>query len=633
LTDVNIHPLPPDYEFEGYRILRVLGAGGFGIVYLAEEIAAGRKVAIKEYLPQGFAARMVDGRNVRPVSASSKSQFNWGLDRFRREAQTLAAFKHPNIVSVYRCFEAHGTAYLVMQYVKGKSLEALLAGGETLTASEIDEVIFPILDGLEVMHKARYLHRDIKPDNIYIRRDGRPVLLGFGAASQTFGSETKTTAAVSDGYAPFEQYDAKGEQGPWTDVYALGAVLYRCIAGQAPPPAPDRIAARQRSRADPMRPVRWFAQGHYGANLLSAVERALGVTREERPQTVAELRSLLGGVPAAGASARRATPAAVPSPEAHEASARGRGNPSPVASSATAPLGNLTLIAALATAIIVAGGAAAYVAIRSSPLGILEALVLGFVEGLTEFLPVSSTAHLLLGGALIGFDSPNRTFEVMIQLGAILALLFAYSGRLWRIFGSLGSDAGARRFVIGVLLAFLPAVLVGLFIGKYVEALLYQLWIPCVTLIVGGFILLVVDRIRFTPREKDAQRFPVWMALAIGVCQCLAMIPGVSRSGATIVGALFLGADKRSAAEFSFFLAMPTMAGAFAYKLYKDYAKLTFDQGGLIVIGFVAAFVAALIVVRVFLDFVARNGFSLFAYWRIAVGTVGLVALAIYGTK
>jgi undecaprenyl-diphosphatase len=264
---------------------------------------------------------------------------------------------------------------------------------------------------------------------------------------------------------------------------------------------------------------------------------------------------------------------------------------------------------------------------------IIQALVLGIVEGLTEFLPVSSTAHLLLGGALLGFNSPNRTFEVMIQLGAILALLFVYTTRLWTIARALGSDPGARRFVIGILLAFLPAVVAGLLIGKYIEALLYHLWIPCVTLIVGGIVLLIVDRIEFKPRHVDAQKFPIWTSIAIGFCQCLAMIPGVSRSGATIVGAMFLGANKRAAAEFSFFLAMPTMVGAFAYKLYKDYATMTFDQAGLIAIGFAASFVAAVLVVRTLLDFVARNGFALFAYWRIAVGTVGLIAIAVYGTK
>jgi undecaprenyl-diphosphatase len=154
-----------------------------------------------------------------------------------------------------------------------------------------------------------------------------------------------------------------------------------------------------------------------------------------------------------------------------------------------------------------------------------------------------------------------------------------------------------------------------------------------VTLILGGIVLLVVDRMQFRPRHDDAQRFPVWMAIAIGVCQCLAMIPGVSRSGATIVGAMFLGANKRAAAEFSFFLAMPTMAGAFAYKLYKDYATMSFDQAGLIAIGFVVSFFAAMLVVRALLDFVARRGFAVFAYWRILVGTVGLILIAVYGTK
>jgi undecaprenyl-diphosphatase len=265
---------------------------------------------------------------------------------------------------------------------------------------------------------------------------------------------------------------------------------------------------------------------------------------------------------------------------------------------------------------------------------VLQAIVLGVVEGLTEYLPVSSTAHLLLGSRLLGFDSPNHTFEIMIQLGAILALLFAYAARLWRIAGSLGSDPGARRFTIGVLLAVVPAVLVALSpLGKLVEAVLDHIWVPCVALIVGGVILLLVDRIPFRPRHKDAQRFPIWMSFLIGVAQCVAMIPGVSRSGATIVGALFLGAEKRAAAEFSFFLAMPTMAGAFAYILYKNYRTITFDQGGLIAIGFVSSFVAALFVVRSFLNFVSRHGFALFAYWRIAVGTIGLIAIAVYGSK
>jgi undecaprenyl-diphosphatase len=263
---------------------------------------------------------------------------------------------------------------------------------------------------------------------------------------------------------------------------------------------------------------------------------------------------------------------------------------------------------------------------------VLQAVVLGIVEGLTEFIPVSSTAHLLLGSRLLGFTSPNNVFEIVIQPGAILALLVVYFGRLWRIAGALGHDRGARRFTIGVIVAVIPAVLLALAIGKYVEALLNVLWVDCVALIVGGVILLMVDRIPFRPRYKDAQQFPIWMSFLIGVCQCFALIPGVSRAGASIVGALFLGAEKRAAAEFSFFLAMPTLVGASAYEIYKHHREITADQGGLIAIGFVASFVAALFVVKSFLDFVSRHGYALFGYWRIAVGAIGLVAIAIYGT-
>jgi undecaprenyl-diphosphatase len=215
----------------------------------------------------------------------------------------------------------------------------------------------------------------------------------------------------------------------------------------------------------------------------------------------------------------------------------------------------------------------------------------------------------------------------MIQLGAICALLFVYAGRLWGVARSLGSDPGARRFVIGILLAFLPAVLIGLVIGKYVEALLYHLWIPCVTLIVGGIVLLIVDRIPFRPRHTDAQKLPILTSLAIGVCQCLAMIPGVSRSGATIVGALFLGACKRAAAEFSFFLAMPTMVGAFVYDAWQNRDAFSADNILLIAVGFAAAFITAMIVVRRVLDFVSRRGFAPFAWWRIGIGSLALILL------
>jgi undecaprenyl-diphosphatase len=261
----------------------------------------------------------------------------------------------------------------------------------------------------------------------------------------------------------------------------------------------------------------------------------------------------------------------------------------------------------------------------------LVAAILGVVEGLTEFLPVSSTGHLLLLGHFLGFESKGKAFEVLVQLGAILAILLVYFHRLLDIAKRLPSDPAARRFVIGVLIAFLPAAVIGALAHGFIKGVLFNPFLVCTTLIAGGLILLVVDEMELEVKHSDATAFPLPMYLKIGFMQCLAMIPGVSRSGATIVGAMLLGADKRAAAEFSFFLAMPTMAGAFAYDLMKNYKILTADDATLIVIGFFTAFISALFVVRGFLDFVSRRGFAPFAWWRIVVGSVGLVALVLFG--
>jgi undecaprenyl-diphosphatase len=261
---------------------------------------------------------------------------------------------------------------------------------------------------------------------------------------------------------------------------------------------------------------------------------------------------------------------------------------------------------------------------------LLKAFILGVVEGLTEFLPVSSTGHLLLLQRFFGFDDDafGKTFVVLIQLGAILAILSIYFGRLWRIALDMFSDPAARRFVIGVLIAFLPAAVIGAALHSFIKGTLFNPWIVCFTLIVGGAILLWVDGLDLNTRYHDATKYSLPMYLVIGFAQCLAMIPGVSRSGTTIVSAMLLGADKRSAADFSFFLAIPTMAGAFAYDLLKNYKQLTADNTLLIVVGFVTSFVCAFIVVRTFLDYVTRHGFALFAWWRVIVGTLGLIALA-----
>jgi len=290
MTEEMRNALPKGYEIEGYQIERVLGAGGFGITYLAHEISINRKVAIKEYLPSGIAARGRDDVSVHPMSSGDRDNFQWGLERFRLEAKTLVTFRHANIVSVYRYFEANGTAFLVMAYEDGESLATILERAGTLSEAEIEEIMEPLLAGLEHVHDAGFLHRDIKPGNIYIRRDGSPVLLDFGAARQALGGRSQSlTSIVSAGYAPFEQYTTRGNQGPWTDIYAFGGVLYRAVVGERPPDAPDRI------RNDPYVPAVRVAAGKYSEAMLKGIDAALEVDEDKRPRSVAEWRAMLGG--------------------------------------------------------------------------------------------------------------------------------------------------------------------------------------------------------------------------------------------------------------------------------------------------------------------------------------------------
>ena len=257
-----------------------------------------------------------------------------------------------------------------------------------------------------------------------------------------------------------------------------------------------------------------------------------------------------------------------------------------------------------------------------------HAVLLGILEGLTEFIPVSSTGHVLLAGHFLGVNSPGRAFEVLIQLGAILAILAVYFGRLWATARALPYDGQARQIELSGLIAFLPAAGLGASLHGFIKDVLFETpALICIMLILGGFVLLAVDRWAITPRYTEAMAFPPGLALKIGLFQALAMIPGVSRSGATIVGGLLLGADKRSAAEFSFFLAMPTMAGAFAFDLYKNWATMDVTNATPIVIGFVTAFFAALLVVRVLLEFVSRHGYAPFGWWRRFAGAAGLAAL------
>ncbi len=255
------------------------------------------------------------------------------------------------------------------------------------------------------------------------------------------------------------------------------------------------------------------------------------------------------------------------------------------------------------------------------------AALLGLIEGLTEFLPVSSTAHLILLGRWLGFDDPSGSFKVAIQLGAILALVVVYAQKILSTVAGLPTRAEARRFALSVFVAFLPAALLGVLLSDWLSAIFLEgqasdaaARIIATTLIVGGAIMLVVERVRPKPVDHAADALPLWKSLAIGGFQALALIPGVSRSGATIVGAMLLGVERRAGAEFSFFLAMPTMLGATVYKVWSDRNELDFSQLQTIGVGFVAAFIAALLVVKAFLAIVSRYGFAPFAYYRIALG-------------
>lgn len=259
----------------------------------------------------------------------------------------------------------------------------------------------------------------------------------------------------------------------------------------------------------------------------------------------------------------------------------------------------------------------------------LIALLMGFVEGLTEFLPVSSTAHLILLGRALGFDDPTGSFKVMIQLGAILAIVVVYFEKVWGTIVGLPTDAQARNFAAAIVLAFLPAAAAGVLLAEVIEDVFLAgvaqdgaLRVIATVLILGGVVMLAVERFRPAVTTPTIDDIPLWKSFAIGCCQTLALVPGVSRSGATIIGALLLGVERRAAAEFSFFLAMPTMLGAFTYSLYKNFAELDFSQGGVIAIGFVAAFAAGLVVVRLFLTIVSAYGFAPFAWYRIALGAL-----------
>ncbi|MBI2993362.1 MAG: SEL1-like repeat protein [Gammaproteobacteria bacterium] len=290
-----LNAIQPGYQLLWYEIREILGQGGFGITYLAVDRNLAHEVAIKEYMPVDLATRTVEG-SVAPLAPDREQAYRWGLERFLDEARTIGQFKHPNIVRVRNVFEANNTAYMVMDYELGETLQEILSRRKVLDEEDVATVVFPIIDGMKHVHAHGFIHRDIKPGNIFIRVDGDPVLLDFGSARQAVEqSRGSLTSIFSKGYAPIEQYNNQEEQGPWTDIYAFGATMYRAIAGVPPADAIDRSSAISVAGHDTYVSAVEIGAGRYSQSLLEAIDSAMKFRRHERPQSISELQAVLHG--------------------------------------------------------------------------------------------------------------------------------------------------------------------------------------------------------------------------------------------------------------------------------------------------------------------------------------------------
>lgn len=291
--------LPRGEELGDYVIESILGHGGFGITYLAHDTNLGTDVALKEYLPQSIATRNGATQILpNPGVNNAIKDYHWGLREFLKEAQSLAKFKHANIVRVLRFMEANGTAYMAMEYEKGQSLLRILKdkADRRLDERELLKIFLPVLNGLAAVHKVGMLHLDIKPDNIYIREDGSPMLIDFGSARQAIiAADHAQKITLTHGFAPIEQYPDKGKQGPWTDLYALGASMYFCITGKRPPVSIDRYQVLLKHKVDSMTPAISAGEGRYPRYLLECIDWALEIYPKDRPQSAQELQDGLLG--------------------------------------------------------------------------------------------------------------------------------------------------------------------------------------------------------------------------------------------------------------------------------------------------------------------------------------------------
>lgn len=291
-----VSSLENGFQILWYEIQSVLGRGGFGITYLARDTNLNQMVALKEYLPQDFASRSGNS-TILPDSVEHDKVYAWGLERFMSEAQTLAKFKHDNIVRVLSVFKLNNTGYMVMEYETGRDLKSLYQQNQHMSQAELERIYYPVIDGLSEVHRAGFIHRDIKPSNIYIRSDGSPVLLDFGSARQSAGTATRTlTATLSVGYAPIEQYNnPSGKQGPWSDIYSMGASMYQGITGHRPIESTMRGMALIDREPDPYTPLSHSRIDGFSPHFLRAIDQSLMLQIQARPQTLGEFHDLLTG--------------------------------------------------------------------------------------------------------------------------------------------------------------------------------------------------------------------------------------------------------------------------------------------------------------------------------------------------